>query len=212
MSTMPVCQFYKYGFCKYGDWCRHQHNDTVCENNACETLKCPFRHPRPCRFYKQYGRCKFGNYCQYSHVKFVDLEYKNILEKLMDKLNEMVDQKLTKVFNSLQDEISKFGKIAMHMERNLRNFKSDHAPQIVPTPHHIQTPTAGNGSSTSSIAISTPVRSDVARSTCSVSLLQPQPFQTVPGSSCCDHICRPDLEEDPQYEFCCRHRCRKPWT
>ena len=141
MATVPACQSYEFRFCKYGDRCRHQHNHTVCEDHACEIFNCSFRHPRPCRFYKQYGRCKFGNYCQYSHVKFVDLEYKNILEKLMDKLNEMVDQKLTKVFNSLQDEISNFGKMALHMERNLRNFKSDHAPQIVPTPHHIHSNT-----------------------------------------------------------------------
>ena len=210
---MPVCQFYKYGFCKYGSRCRHHHNHTVCENDACEIFKCSFRHPRPCRFYKEFGRCKFGEYCQFSHIKLVDQEENKItLEKMMDKLNEMIDQKLTKVFNSLQDEISKFRNITLQLEKNLGNINSYPAPQTVAIPRDVRSPTTENVLSTSSRAKSTPLQADAPRSSCSVSLLQLQPFQTQPGSSCCDYIHRPDLKEDPEYDFCCHHRCRKPWT
>ena len=37
-------------------------------------------------------------------------------------------------------------------------------------------------------------------------------FWTTPYTSCCDHFCRPDLVDDPDFEFCCLHRCRKPWN
>ena len=130
----------------------------------------------------------------------------------MDKLNEMVEQKLTKVFSSIQEEISKFGNIALQMEKNITNLRSDPASETVHIPYHARTSPTDQVLCKSSKAITTPVRPDAAQSLSSVSLLKPQPFQTQPGSSCCDHICRPDLEKDPDYEFCCRHRCRKPWT
>ena len=37
-------------------------------------------------------------------------------------------------------------------------------------------------------------------------------FWTTPSTSCCDHFCRPDLVDDPDFEGCCFHRCRKPWN
>ena len=58
--------------------------------------------------------------------------------------------------------------------------------------------------------ISTPTLKDVARSLLSVFVRQP--FQTQPGSSWCDHLCRPDPNEDPSYEECCLHHCQNPWT
>ena len=37
-------------------------------------------------------------------------------------------------------------------------------------------------------------------------------FWTTPSTSCCDHFCRPDVVNDPDFEFCCLHRCRKLWN
>ena len=64
---------------------------------------------------------------------------------------------------------------------------------------------------------SPPARYHSTADACSVSskpkslLPTPLPFQTQPGNSCCDHLCRPDAD-DLDYDYCCRHRCRKPWT
>ena len=55
-------------------------------------------------------------------------------------------------------------------------------------------------------------QTDVAQRSTTLPIPKPPHFQTQPGTSCCDHICRPDPLEDPHYKECCRHRCRKPWT
>ena len=200
MSAVIVCKFYKFGFCKFGDRCRYHHENTVCADDDCTIHHCSYRHPRACRFYQEYGRCKFGIYCQFSHNKLIDQEKTQFnFETIINKLSAKVDEKL----KNLQDEITKIGNIAIQLEKNMEKFKPVLAPHIDPVPL--------NQASMSSTErpISTPARKDVARSFLSVSL---QPFQTQPGSSCCDHLCRPDPNEDPSYAKCCRHRCRKPWT
>ena len=121
-------------------------------------------------------------------------------------------RRLRKFLTHYKMKSQKFRNIALQIEKNFGNIKSDLAPQTVPIPHDVRTPNTENVLRTCSRTVSTPLWSDVPRSSSSVSLLQLQSFQTQPGSSCCDHICRPDLEEDPDYDFCCRHRCRKPWT
>ena len=55
-------------------------------------------------------------------------------------------------------------------------------------------------------------QTDVAQSSTTLPIPKPPHFQTQPGSSCCDHLCRLDMVDDPDYDKCCLHRCRKLWT
>ena len=69
MSTpIEICNFRKFGFCKFGKWCTKVHFESICEKTYCENIKsCEKRHPRKCYFFCAYGYCKFGDDCQFKH-------------------------------------------------------------------------------------------------------------------------------------------------
>ena len=101
--SKPVCRFNKFGFCKYGNHCFRQHENTICENVQCNICECPFRHPRKCKFFQQFHYCKFGNYCKYSHdtserrktLKQVDdlkEEVKALKQEILEKV-KMINEK-----------------------------------------------------------------------------------------------------------------------
>ena len=67
-ATINFCNFYKFGFCKFGGKCRKIHHIEICEQNFCENVKfCEKRHPRRCYYYCAYGFCKFGTDCKFLH-------------------------------------------------------------------------------------------------------------------------------------------------
>ena len=72
MAVETVCQFFKYGHCKFLEKCRNKHVQDVCENKNCEVTTCLKRHPRPCKFFQFYHRCKF-NPCSYMHEDTMDM-------------------------------------------------------------------------------------------------------------------------------------------
>ena len=67
MTIKTVCNFNKYGFCKYRETCHHLHLSETCDNKLCENSSCPKRHPRVCRYFKIFNQCKFGSFCYYKH-------------------------------------------------------------------------------------------------------------------------------------------------
>ena len=67
MATPNICTFNKYGYCKYQEVCRKQHENQICENSSCDIPRCRFRHPRPCKYYKRHRRCKF-DLCAFLHI------------------------------------------------------------------------------------------------------------------------------------------------
>ena len=209
MSAEPVCQFYKYGYCKFGDRCRRLHNHTICKADNCTSYQCSFRHPKACRFFQKYGQCKFGSYCQFGHVQHMPNDRdknSSSMEELMEKFNKLIDQKVAEVFKTLNDGITKVAIIASQLEKSLGNLK----PDVPPKPVHDASTAATENVLNGTRYPNTSARIDVAPSSRSMfTLPQPQPFQTQPGTSCCNHVCRPDPGEDN--DICCRHRCRNPW-
>ena len=67
MAASSICNFYKFGYCKFGGTCRKRHFSERCENSSCEIFKCEKRHPRECKYFREYSRCKFGDDCQFYH-------------------------------------------------------------------------------------------------------------------------------------------------
>ena len=91
-ALSTVCDFHKYGHCRYGVTCRYLHFTTICESDSCEIKSCANRHPRKCRFWTQFGRCKFGSYCSFKHD--VTKEVKEIahLRNEYERLKSLFDQ------------------------------------------------------------------------------------------------------------------------
>ena len=70
--AITVCLHNKFGFCKYGEHCRKEHVEVVCENEECTVNECSKRHPRPCKYFREFGKCKFSEICAFSHNVSVD--------------------------------------------------------------------------------------------------------------------------------------------
>ena len=82
-----VSRYHKFRFCKYSEKCRFPH-----ENKECEVISCNLRHPKICTYYRDYRRCKFGEWCSFKHVEKIEINKREIFEKL-DKLEKLVKEK-----------------------------------------------------------------------------------------------------------------------
>ena len=92
MAAVNICNIFKYGFCKYLDKCKHKHEKTECEKEACEIKTCSFRHPKACRYFKEFRRCKFGDYCCYSHDKIEEKSEVVELRKMVEDLDKQIEK------------------------------------------------------------------------------------------------------------------------
>ena len=90
-----MCNFNKYGFCRYQERCRKFHGKILCENLNCEVRECKLRHPKQCKFLRDYGYCKFGEWCYFSHKE---------LRKMSNAENEELKE-LKNRFNNLGKKI-----------------------------------------------------------------------------------------------------------
>ena len=86
MAVETICNFYKYGYCKFKMSCKNKHVTTVCDDEKCNPIKCEKRHPRLCKYISNYGSCKLGSICAYSH----DHRRKNENDRLEKKLDELI--------------------------------------------------------------------------------------------------------------------------
>ena len=87
--TVKLCEYNKFGHCKYGGKCSFRHNNEKCDKNDCNVTECEKRHPKICIFIRKFGRCKFTSYCSFDHK-----EPKDII-----KNNEKIAELETKVKN-----------------------------------------------------------------------------------------------------------------
>ena len=96
MAAQNVCSFFKYGYCKHGEFCRRYHEKTICDKQTCDVFSCTFRHPVICKFYKEYKRCKF-NPCSYKH------EDDDSSLEIPRKESVSINEKLCKVIEDIEN-------------------------------------------------------------------------------------------------------------
>ena len=92
MAVETICNFYKYGYCKFKMSCKNKHVTIVCDDEKCNQSKCEKRHPRLCKYISKYGSCKLGSICAYSHDDR-NRKNENRLEKKLDELLAMMKKK-----------------------------------------------------------------------------------------------------------------------
>ena len=65
-----VCQRYKYGFCKYVNYCNFRREEESCKEKSCHIQTCAKRHPiDKCKFYRVYiSAANLVLFCLYSHI------------------------------------------------------------------------------------------------------------------------------------------------
>ena len=107
MGEVKLCQYNKYGFCKFGRTCLNKHVDQKCDAIKCDGKKCSYRHPKICRYYLNFKYCKFGEYCRYDHRKLESEESVKEKKRLIENVNEkdnLIDQ-LKKELDEKQKQI-----------------------------------------------------------------------------------------------------------
>ena len=102
MADEIVCQFNKFGFCKFRKTSFRKHEDKLCENGKSETKKCPYRHPKKCRFFVMYRNCKFGEFCRFGHDIIEDGKEVEKLKQQLEELRKRIDDKDKEI--KLKDE------------------------------------------------------------------------------------------------------------
>ena len=119
-----ICNFNKYGYCKFKDECDNQHEDIECNNGSlCKEVKiCPFRHPRMCKRMIMEGFCSRGQRCAYNHKTRLSHDNKEIksLEEDIKNLNAEMNV-MKETLNSLLSLKQEFSKI----QKDVTDIKKD---------------------------------------------------------------------------------------
>ena len=93
-----VCQFGKFGFCKYKEGCKRKHFNKICESLRCINIKeCPRRHPKTCRRFNSGQECRFKEECAYNHIRKNPDEEQIILKEKVEVLEKTVSELTKKV-------------------------------------------------------------------------------------------------------------------
>ena len=103
-----ICQYSKFGFCKFKDVCKRIHFNDMCKDlSHCQNITgCRKRHPKECHRFSL-GNCKFKSDCEYSHQHLIKSKVKCKLTEKVDLLEKIVHELTVKqniVETELQDK------------------------------------------------------------------------------------------------------------
>ena len=121
-----VCQYHKFGYCKYRDKCKGIHYKEECiELSSCKRVeRCNQRHPKGCKKFES-GKCQFGSDCAYNH-KITDKEEEaNALKKKVRVLEKLVTELTNKVVTMETDTVEKLQVVVRAMSRKVLSLESE---------------------------------------------------------------------------------------
>ena len=118
-----ICQFQKFGYCKFEEKCKRKHLKEVCDSlSRCQNKKeCQKRHPKRCRRFDSESSCRFQEKCAYDHQACeIDEEKKELKEKVKH-LEEKVVQLAKKVENGKVEQMEPVVKALTRKVLSLEN-------------------------------------------------------------------------------------------
>ena len=118
--TVTVCMRNKYGFCKFGEYCRKQHNNELCDLETCDTFSCEKRHPQKCFYFNSYGRCKFGTFCRYAHRNEYNCTRDNTNNHIEEKIRELRENN-----NLIEEEVKTLKNDIEYLKRENDNLRKE---------------------------------------------------------------------------------------
>ena len=118
MAT-SICNFFKFGFCRYGLTCRRKHVLEVCSDPSCIIDNCEKRHPRVCKYYREYRRCKFGEFCCYKHI----LESESQIMECQELKSKIAA--LESIIDSIRNEKEILASKVSNLEERLQNIENN---------------------------------------------------------------------------------------
>ena len=119
------CYHHNKGYCKFRDQCHFQHYKDICQNRVCKDLKCPFRHPKPCR---NGENCKFLKLkkCAYKHDDH-NVKISQETETSKEKVKHFEDQikilkkEIADLKNGINNKTKELEKIVASKEEEKRS-------------------------------------------------------------------------------------------
>ena len=117
-----VCNYQKFGFCKYKDLCKNHHLKETCKNlSACVNSKsCQKRHPRVCRKQAIEGVCRFGAACAYHHQEENNNAEINVKVDELEKTVKEMAEKKDELEVKLKDMESKYVEVVKTKEAAIK--------------------------------------------------------------------------------------------
>ena len=100
-----ICQYDKFGYCRYQKECKKRHLSRECEDldDCANSRSCQKRHPKRCKKYAS-GNCRFGNDCAYKHQKPTKNQDHEDLKVKLEKVEKVLHAMTRKVL-SLEEEV-----------------------------------------------------------------------------------------------------------
>ena len=132
-----ICNYYKYGYCKFKDDCENEHENKECTNGSLcnEVRACPFRHPRMCKMMIMEGLCKRGQTCAYNHklrLSHDKEEIKSLQEDVKNLNAEINDMKETlNSLISIKQEASQIQKDVMDIKEEIKLLSNENRETVL---------------------------------------------------------------------------------
>jgi len=98
--SKKICEYYKSGYCRFGDKCRniHSKNDDIDMNQQNQT-KFPTQKSNTCSFFMK-NACNKGDKCPYFHGYCDRLQYVKTISYHLNEINNLVIMDNTKYISS----------------------------------------------------------------------------------------------------------------
>ena len=134
-----ICQFQKFGYCKFEEKCKRIHLAEVCDSlSRCKNKnECQKRHPKRCKRFDSESSCRFKNKCAYLHQACeIDEEKKELKEKV-NNLEEKVIQLTKKVENGkieqLEPVVKALTRKVLSLENEILEIKKNKSSEVSET-------------------------------------------------------------------------------
>ena len=87
-----MCQFQKFGFCKFREGCSKRHFTQICDSlSKCKEMKhCQKRHPKNCKRFASGNGCRHEEKCAFNHQVTKHVVERNELKEKVVILEKMV--------------------------------------------------------------------------------------------------------------------------
>ena len=123
-----ICQYEKYGYCKFKSECKRKHLSEECKDlENCKSIKsCDKRHPKRCKKHDS-GKCRFEETCAYKHLKPTKIKEYEILKEKVEKLEQVVQMEQAKNKDSdiLKEKLQKVEIVVHALTRKVLSLESE---------------------------------------------------------------------------------------
>ena len=123
-----ICQYGKYGYCKFKSECKRKHLSEECKDlQNCKNMKsCEKRHPKRCKKHDS-EKCRFGEISTYKRLEPEQNKEFDIMKEKLQKLEEIVQKEHTKnkEYDILKEKLKKLEQVVPALTRKVLSLENE---------------------------------------------------------------------------------------